>query len=830
MEKYSDLLNVVQKPSRYLGNEINTIIKSPESVKLKIALAFPDMYEIGTSHFGIQILYHILNKRKDIMAERVYAPAPDMEDALRKNHLQISSLESGIPLNRFDIIGFSLLYELNYTNLLTILDLAEIPFYAKNRRRSDPIIIAGGPCTCNPEPVADFFDAMVIGDGEHAILQICDTLIRMKAEERYRKEDVLDALAAHQGIYIPEQFKKRGQAGETIKRAIVPELKGDDFPDKPIIPYGRPVHDRLRMEIARGCTRGCRFCQAGMIYRPVRERSIPQIFDLFQRSLKHTGYEDLSLLSLSTGDYQCIQSLLQLLMESCKASHTAVSLPSIRAGTLTPEMMKIIKHVRKTGFTIAPEAGSMRMRDAINKNIDEDEIIKTVQNAFSLGWRVIKLYFMIGLPGETKEDLEDIGTLVKKIKESGKNRKSNTNGKINVSVSTFIPKPHTPFQWERQNTLEESREKIAWLKNTFNKSRVNFKWQNPEVSLIEGLWSRGDRRLKDLLTGAYQNGCRFDGWSDRFSLKRWEDTMDELGILVEDYIRERNEKETLPWDHIDMGVKKSFLLNEREKATRLEATNDCRNGDCQKCGICDFKKIQPVTFQENDERVNEITQIKNRYKKTQKEITNRYKKCRITYEKRGLARYFGHLEMANIFYRAISRAGVHIKYTQGFHPKPKIAFNDPLPVGIESEEELLTMHIESNASLRESILHINKELPQGIQMLSGEIEETGRIDNRNRLTRYFIQLKEGIFLETDLKAYETQKELYIERKTKKGGLKNINIKDMIEKITIITPSSIDLRIKKTSGMILRPKSALQAIFKITEKQIQSAEIVKQPCS
>ena len=526
-----DILPLVQMPSRYLGSEINCIKKAWNKTQVHVVLAFPDLYEIATSHFGIQILYGILNSREEILAERVFAPAVDMEEQLRKNRLPLSSLESKIPLKNFDIIGFSLLYELNYTNMVNMLDLGGVSLFAEQRREKDPFVIGGGPCTCNPEPVADFFDAIVVGDGEGVILQMTDAWKDWRQSGRDNRVALLDRWSLIKGVYIPSFFDVSVGDGEKqrlipkrssyrdVERAVVSDLNTAPFPSKPIIPFGKPVHDRLRMEIARGCTRGCRFCQAGMIYRPVRERQPDSVLSSVGQSLKDSGYEDLSLLSLSTGDYSCIAPLMKKIMEFGAKDRVAISLPSLRAGSLTPEVMELIRKVRKTGFTIAPEAGSQRLRDVINKNITEADIVETVENAFSLGWKMIKLYFMVGLPTETHADIEAIADLVKCLKTITK--RQGRRGKINVSVATFVPKPHTPFQWEPQISLETALEKINWLKENLKLPGIHIKWQDPRVSMIEGVWARGDRKLNKVLINAWKSGCRFDGWTDFFNYDRW---------------------------------------------------------------------------------------------------------------------------------------------------------------------------------------------------------------------------------------------------------------------------------------------------------------------
>jgi radical SAM family uncharacterized protein len=499
-----DILPRVNQPSRYLGTEFNRCRKSPAEVQLKIALAFPDMYEIGTSHFGLQILYHILNARAGIAAEQVFAPGQDMEAELRRSGKALFTLESHRSVADFDIIGFSLLYELNYTNVLNMLDLSGLALRAAERRPEDPLVIAGGPCVCNPEPMADFFDAMVFGDGEEIVLRMAEIWLSMRAGGAFSKTALLRQWSRLPGIYVPafytpsydadgfQHLQAHAEAPTRIRRAILADLDGAEFPDRPVVAFGRPVHDRLRLEISRGCSRACRFCQAGMIYRPVRERSPQRLVELARKSLAVTGYEDLSLLSLSTGDYTCLAPLMQSLMNYCGRERVALSLPSFRAGTLTPQLMQLIRQVRKTGFTIAPEAGSQRLRDVINKNITAEDILETVRDAFNLGWRVIKLYFMIGLPTETEADIAAIVELVRELQQLKDLRRRNT---LNVSVTTFIPKPHTPFQWAAQSDPAASQAKIDDLKMRLDRPGMRVKWQNPHMSLLEGVMARGDRRL-----------------------------------------------------------------------------------------------------------------------------------------------------------------------------------------------------------------------------------------------------------------------------------------------------------------------------------------------
>ena len=713
------ILPFVEKPSRYLGTETNSVHKDLSKVRLRFALAFPDLYEIGMSHFGLQILYHILNQQPEIAAERVFTPAPDMAAQLRDHSVPLFSLESRLPVDQFDILGFSLLYELNYTNVLAMLDLAAIPRRAAERDERHPLVIAGGPCTCNPEPMAPFFDAIVIGDGEETVLQLARLWLDWKRDAGNGKNRLLEQWSQVQGVYLPAAYQTTAHdSGQTLAvpirsdlprtvRAIVADLNQTSFPENPIVPYGRPVHDRLRLEISRGCSRGCRFCQAGMIYRPVRERSPETLLSLAEKSLDATGFEDISLLSLSSGDYSCIVPLLGGLMARHAGEHVAVSLPSLRAGTLTPELMSLIKLVRKTGFTIAPEAGSQRLRDVINKNISEEEIFAAVNNAFELGWRVIKLYFMIGLPTETEEDLDAMVDLVKRLR-----RQKGRKGQINVSVATFIPKAHTPFQWAPQISLAESREKIDRLRRQFKMPGVKFKWQDPKVSLIEGVFARGDRRLSGLLEAAHASGCQFDGWSDHFDLDLWREAFNRTGIDPDFYTtRNRDLCDPLPWDHLDMQITKEFLQSEWRRALCAETVTDCREADCHQCGSCDFSQIEPHTYSNLhfDHLPGESGEI---------DAPAAYRKLRVTYSKTGPAKYFGHLELKNLILRAVRRAGIQLKFSEGFHPQPKVSFQDALPIGLESEAEHAVLQVATSVDSQSVVERLNSQLPPGVFILN----------------------------------------------------------------------------------------------------------------
>jgi radical SAM family uncharacterized protein/radical SAM-linked protein len=825
-----DILPLVDQPSRYLGSEVNRSVKSAASVRLRVALAFPDLYEIGTSHFGIQILYHLINQDPRMAAERVFTPADDMERRLRDAGLPLASLETETPLDRFDIIGFSLLYELGYTNMLNMLDLAGIPFFARERDESHPLVIAGGPCTCNPEPVADFFDAMVIGDGEDVVPAMLEAMVKMapidSAEDRRALLDRWDGI---EGVYVPGRFQMAdGPAGMTVpmtgrgghdpvRRAVVADMNAAPFPEAPIIPFARPVHDRLRIEIARGCTRGCRFCQAGMIYRPVRERNVDALVSLTDRGLSSTGYEDLSLLSLSTGDYSGVAELVERLMGRCEADRVAISLPSLRAGTLTPELMRQIKRVRKTGFTLAPEAGSQRLRDVINKNIDEKDIIETVRSAFDLGWKLIKLYFMVGLPTEEQADLEAIVDLVDTLRRM--RGPAGRPVRINVSVGTFVPKPHTPFQWAGQIGLDTAGNKIRWLKDRLKMPGVQFKWQNPQTSLIEGLFSRGDRRLSALLVTAYRLGCRFDGWSDRFRFDTWCQALAQSGVDVDAYTtRPREIDGPLPWDHIDTRVDKAFLQDEWRRALGRELTSDCRSGECNRCGACDFEGIAPVLAQGGGLGGPPVPPVKT--------APGEYKTLRAEYQKTGPARYFGHLEMANVFTRAVRRAGIQVKYTEGFHPKPKIAFDDPLPVGLESCDEVLYMIVAATEKAGAVTGRINAELPDGLRIVQCSVAATKARRPKARARCYRVVARDGLFSRSAIAAFEKKESWVINRVRPKKKAQQIDLKKAVYHLDLTSSGTLEMVLAAGPGCTVRPTEILGEIFGLTETEIRTSGIVK----
>lgn len=595
-KELEQMLKKAEKPARYTGGEINMVKKDPEEVSVRFGFAFPDIYEIGMSYLGIQILYDILNKNDEIYCERVFAPGSDMEEMMRDRGRKLFTLETFTPVDELDILGFTLQYELSYTNVLNMLDLGGIPLRRKDRGEEYPLIVAGGPCAFNPEPLADFIDMFMVGDGEELIEDIC-----MIKKECATKREFLEKACLLDGVYVPEFYepeynddgtlrtvsKLYDKAPDRVRKALVKNLDKQYFPEKPIVPFIETVHDRAVVETFRGCTRGCRFCQAGMIYRPVRERKRETIEHLAKMQLENTGHDELSLLSLSTSDYSEFEELATELMKSCAENNVALSLPSLRLDSFSFKVLDEIQGYRKSGLTFAPEAGSQRLRDIINKNITEDDIMNAVGQAVELGWEHVKLYFMAGLPGETYEDLEGIRKLAQDIIDLNFKLKGRKGGRfrVTVSLSNFVPKAHTPFQWAAQNRPEEFIKKHDYLSGRLRIKGVNFNYHETKTSNLEAVFARGDRRVGKAIERAFRLGCKFDSWSEHLRYDLWEKAFIDTDIDMDFYaFREREYDELLPWDIIDPLIDREFLIRENEKAKIAQVTPDCRLG-CEGCGI-----------------------------------------------------------------------------------------------------------------------------------------------------------------------------------------------------------------------------------------------------
>ncbi|MDD3612367.1 MAG: TIGR03960 family B12-binding radical SAM protein [Caldicoprobacterales bacterium] len=595
------ILGQVSKPVRYMGNEYNMVEKDLQDIKIRFAFAFPDVYEVGMSHLGMKILYHLLNEREDTYCERVFAPWTDMEDKMRDHGIDLFSLETKDPIRDFDFVGFTLQYEMSYSNIINMLDLSRIPILAEDRTTDDPFVLVGGPCAYNSEPLADFIDLVVLGEAEEVMDDLLD-IYKLWKRGTGSRDDFLLSAAQIEGVYVPKFYDisyaddgrllsinpNKPKLPKTIKKRIVKDLDSAYFPDKIIVPFMKLVHDRVVLEIFRGCSRGCRFCQAGMIYRPVRERSTEKLLDMADKLLKSTGYEEMSLASLSTSDYSGLEDLVIGLMERYLPQRISLSLPSLRLDSFDKAFIEQIQKVRKTGLTFAPEAGTQRLRDVINKGIRQEDLTSTVKDAFESGWNSVKLYFMIGLPTETMDDIYGIADLAETVVDtyySVDKDKRQRGLRVGVSASSFVPKAFTPFQWARQDSMEDLREKQAALGKRIRNKHIDFSWHDPETSFMEAVFAKGDRRLGKVLYTAWQLGARFDGWAEHFKLDIWEAAFEKCGLDPAFYAyREREENELFPWDHIDVGVSKSFLWKEYQKALKGETTGDCRE-TCSNCGI-----------------------------------------------------------------------------------------------------------------------------------------------------------------------------------------------------------------------------------------------------
>jgi radical SAM family uncharacterized protein/radical SAM-linked protein len=693
----------VRKPSRYIGGEVNAVRK--EDVEVRFALAFPDVYDVGMSHLGMRILYSIINAAPYAAAERFFCPWPDMESFLRESREPLRSLETGKPLHEFDVVGFSLQYELCASGVLQILDLGGIPLLSAQRKDGDPVVIAGGPVAYNPAPLSSVIDAFALGDGEDLVMDVTDAVREWKRRKSGRR-DLLERLKDIDGVYVPALHREPAR----VRRRVCADLEHAPFPTAQIVPYCEPVHDRIGLEIARGCTRGCRFCQAGFLYRPVRERSVGRLMELAEANLRSTGWEEISLLSLSAGDHSQIGEIVAALAARFSGEKTAISLPSLRTESLDQRIADEIKRVRKTGFTLAPEAGTDRLRRVINKGNDEADLERAVRAAFHTGWQTLKLYFMIGLPTETEEDVIGLADLIRKAARwAGKNR-------LTVSISTFVPKTHTPFQWAAQDTPEVTLAKQRMIIDRVRPAKVRVRCHDSRLSFLEGVIARGDARVGEAVVEAYRRGARFDGWNELLDFDLWMDAFRAVGVDPGGYLSERDPSEPLPWRVVETGVSDAYLLRERQNALDEVFTPDCRLEGCGDCGVCDFDSVRPM-IAKNAPR----TDPADAGEAAPQAPDAHPRRFRMRYAKSGLMRFLGHRDVMRAIHRAFRRSGVKLAYSQGFHPHPKLVFAPPPPVGVESRAEYLDFDLVSPPEDASQVFaELKRTMPAGLDPLEVE--------------------------------------------------------------------------------------------------------------
>ncbi|MFQ3548347.1 MAG: TIGR03960 family B12-binding radical SAM protein [Armatimonadota bacterium] len=769
--KIYKLLPKIEKPARYAGGELNSVIKPKDEIECRIALAFPDTYDVGMSNLGLKILYSVINNQTGLAAERVFCPDIDMHKLMRESSIPLYTLETFTPLSECNILAFSIAYEMCYTTVLEMMDMSNIPIKSCMRTDKHPIVIAGGHCATNPEPMVDFIDAFVIGDGEDVILEIAN-VVRNNKDSR---ETAISKLAEIEGVYVPAVH--RDKENIRIEGRRVASLENALFPDSMIVPFTETVHDRVALEIMRGCTRGCRFCQAGMITRPVRERSLSELIKQADKLLSSTGHEEISLVSLSSADYSQIDTLVKTLTDRYEKDRVGISLPSLRADAKCVNLAADIQRVRKSGLTFAPEAGTQKLRDVINKNVSERDLLDAVAAAVKQGWQRLKLYFMIGLPTETEEDILGIADLVRKVISVGiENGKFIT---LNVTISPFVPKPHTPFQWRGMTNTEELEQKIALLRPKLKGKNILLSWHDPYPTKIEALLARGSSELGKVIEKVWQEGGMLE--QDHFKRERWENACREIGVDIDKEVTKTIPyDEKLPWDHISVGVSKDFLIREDKNAELGIITEDCREGCCG-CGInIVTKDICPPNPTKLDFE---------QYKIEEKIRSNEpVKQIMLTFEKNDLARWLGHLDILRIFEKAVRISRIPVMYSEGYNPRIKMSIMSALPLGVTGSSEYLSLTLTDDVDNFDLIRRLNKSLPAGLRILEAREITLGRKPNVPIASEFEVYLDDD--RENDIELLQSsifnllEKDTIIIERISKGKKKQIDIRKGIKNISI----------------------------------------------
>ena len=849
------ILQNVEKPARYLGGEVNEIRKDWDAVDVHAALMFPDMYEVAMSHLGLRILYDIINKRPDTLCERAYAVWPDLEAELRRHGLPLFTLESKRPLADFDLIGVTLQYELSYPSVLAMLELGGIPIWAKDRTDAHPIILGGGPSALSPEPVAEFFDAFLVGEGEEAIHEILDAIKRTKGQGR---DATLEALAYVGGVYVPKFFTPRyddngklagmdhqGPGPSIIRKRIVADLDTAPYPEKPLVSNIQAIHDRVPVELQRGCMRACRFCQVGYIARPNRQRSPQSVFNLAAAALEKTGQEEVGFLSLSAGDYGCLNPLLEDFFKQYAPEMVGASLPSLRTETLTAELAEQVKRVRKSGFTIAPEAGSARMRRVINKGNDEKDLLTAVRATFHAGWKVIKMYFMVGLPFERDEDVEAIAEL--SIKALNEGRKEARAAKLTASASTFVPKPHTPFQFAPMIPRDENRRRQGLIVQGLRGTGVNFKYHDSSQTIAEGLLSRADRRMSKVIERVYRDGARLDGWTEHFNLERWLRAMEAEGLSVEAALGPRHVDDYLPWEHIDSLMSKQWMWDDYEAARVEVFIDDCALAEkprCYDCGVCDHKLVKNRIYEEKDYAGLVSLPVKKsepwrlpleeeREHAQRSGDRHRGARMRLHYMKRERASLFGHLDTMTMFERAFRRAGIALVHTLGFNPKPRMIYAPACAVGVESEAEYMDIEVRDTSWTAEAVaVALQGKLPVGyevhcVEPLTREAPSISQLVESYMVRFEFPDSVPMEHIDAGVRAFHAAPEAVFERTAGRQKSKRIDLKALVPELSVTGARGARAIMLTTTNGSARPSEVLARIFGLSGEALRAVRIVRE---